>query len=373
MKLAAATPAVLLTWTLTAFSPALTHAGQAAAPAAPAAAQSLPTGVERITSVEGITEYRLANGLQVLLFPDQSKQTITVNVTVQGRLAPRGLRRDRHGPPARAPGVQGIAEAPATFRRSSPSTARVRTAPPGSTARTTSRRSPRPTTISSWALDLEVGPHGQLLHRQGGSRQRDDRRPQRVRVRARTVPTSVLLERVMSTAYLWHNYGKSTIGSRSDIENVPIDRLQAFYRKLLSARQRRPARRRQIRRAEDARADRASTSASIPKPTRTFRPLHRRADAGWRASGHLRRVGDVQWVLAAYHVPAGGDPDFAALDLVVQVLGDTPSGRLHKALVETKQASQTFGGNFQLHDPGIAYFAAQVARSRRSTLRATRC
>ncbi len=44
----------------------------------------------------------------------------------------------------------------------------------------------------------------------------------------------------------------------------------------------------------------------------------------------------------------------------MQVLGDTPSGRLHKGLVETKQASATFGGNFQLHDPGTAYFAAQV-------------
>ena len=34
----------------------------------------------------------------------------------------------------------------------------------------------------------------------------------------------------MSTAFLWHNYGKSTIGARSDLENVPIDRLQAFYK-----------------------------------------------------------------------------------------------------------------------------------------------
>ena len=69
----------LLAWTLTALTPEFVHAGQARPPAP--AAQSLPTGVERITSVEGITEYRLANGLQVLLFPDQSKQTITVNVT----------------------------------------------------------------------------------------------------------------------------------------------------------------------------------------------------------------------------------------------------------------------------------------------------
>ena len=36
---------------------------------------------------------------------------------------------------------------------------------------------------------------------------------------------------MLSTAYLWHNYGKSTVGARSDIENVPIGRLQAFYRK----------------------------------------------------------------------------------------------------------------------------------------------
>jgi len=45
-------------------------------------------------------------------------------------------------------------------------------------------------------------------------------------------PTSILEERVLSAAYLWHNYGKSTIGSRSDIEHVPIERLQEFYASL---------------------------------------------------------------------------------------------------------------------------------------------
>src|SRR5256714_14786340 len=49
--------------------------------------------------------------------------------------------------------------------------------------------------------------------------------------RGETSPLSVLQERVASTAYLWHNYGHSTIGSREDIERVPIDRLAAFYRK----------------------------------------------------------------------------------------------------------------------------------------------
>jgi len=46
------------------------------------AVEKLPEGIEKIASVEGITEYRLtSNGLKFLLFPDQSKPTITVNIT----------------------------------------------------------------------------------------------------------------------------------------------------------------------------------------------------------------------------------------------------------------------------------------------------
>src|SRR5579863_1541467 len=47
----------------------------------PAGAQSLAT-IEKVTTVEGITEYRLSNGLQVLLFPDPSKPVVTVNMTL---------------------------------------------------------------------------------------------------------------------------------------------------------------------------------------------------------------------------------------------------------------------------------------------------
>jgi zinc protease len=41
----------------------------------------LPPGVAKVTSVEGITEYSLPNGLRVLLFPDSSRPIITVNIT----------------------------------------------------------------------------------------------------------------------------------------------------------------------------------------------------------------------------------------------------------------------------------------------------
>src|ERR1700675_4334889 len=44
-------------------------------------------------------------------------------------------------------------------------------------------------------------------------------------------PASILSERITAAAYEWHNYGKSTIGNRSDIERVPIENLRAFYKK----------------------------------------------------------------------------------------------------------------------------------------------
>ena len=358
MKLAAATPAVLLTWTLTAFSPALTHAGQAAAPAAPPAAQSLPTGVERITSVEGITEYRLANGLQVLLFPDQSKQTITVNVTYKV-----GSRHEGYGETGMAHLLEHLVFKGSPRHRNIPQELTEHgSRPNGSTwfDRTNYFETFAATEDNlRWALDLESD---RMVNSFIAKADLDS---EMTVVRnelesGENSPTNVLLQRVLSTAYLWHNYGKSTIGSRSDLENVPIDRLQAFYRTyyqpdnavlLVAGKFDEPKTLELI----------AQYFGAIPKPTRpipTFYTAEPTQD-GERAVT-VRRVGDVQWVLAAYHVPAGGDPDFAALDLVVQVLGDTPSGRLHKGLVETKQASATFGGNFQLHDPGTAYFAAQV-------------
>lgn len=44
-------------------------------------AQTLPPGVTAGPSAQGITEYRLANGLGVLLFPESSNPTVPVNVT----------------------------------------------------------------------------------------------------------------------------------------------------------------------------------------------------------------------------------------------------------------------------------------------------
>src|SRR5262245_5337674 len=50
---------------------------------APAAAQAQQTAPpKKVVTIEGITEYRLANGLRVLLYPDPSSSRVTVNMTV---------------------------------------------------------------------------------------------------------------------------------------------------------------------------------------------------------------------------------------------------------------------------------------------------
>src|SRR4029453_20736 len=79
--------------------------------------------------------------------------------------------------------------------------------------------------------------------------------------------TRVLEERGLSAAYLWHNYGKSTMGWRADSERVQIDRLAAFYKKYYQpdnavvtiAGQIDPTKTLQIV---------ASTMGAIPRPTR---------------------------------------------------------------------------------------------------------
>ena len=150
--------------------------------------------------------------------------------------------------------------------------------------------------------------------------------------------------------------------ARADIENVPIERLQAFYRKYYQPGQRRAARRRQVRRGEDAGLDRAGVRP-IPKPrAHAAADLDRRTDAGRRANVHRAAPGResswCRWLPRA----VGADPDSPALDSAADVLGDTPTGRLHQALVDTGKAAQVFAFTVPWRDPGFVLFGAVVKK-----------
>ena len=314
----------------------------------------------KITSVEGITEYHLANGLRVLLFPDPSKATVTVNVTYLV-----GSRNENYGETGMAHLLEHLVFKGTPTHRDIPKELTEHGARPnGSTW--LDRTNYFETFQSSednlkWALDLESD---RMVNSFIAKKDLDS---EMTVVRnefesGENNPLGVLRERVMSTAYLWHNYGKSTIGAKSDLENVNIERLQAFYRNyyqpdnavLLVA----------------GKIDEAKTLAMInerfgriPKPTRVIQKTYTLdpTQDGER-SVTLRRTGDVQVIIAAYHTPSAGDSDEAPLDVLAQVLTDTPSGRLHKALVETKKASFVFGDNSTYYEPGMITFYVQVPK-----------
>ena len=42
-------------------------------------------------------------------------------------------------------------------------------------------------------------------------------------------PSRILMQKMQAAAFQWHSYGKNTIGARSDVENVDIGQLRAFY------------------------------------------------------------------------------------------------------------------------------------------------
>ena len=133
-------------------------------------------------------------------------------------------------------------------------------------------------------------------------------------------PDRILQERVLATMYLWHNYGKSTIGSKEDIERVPIGSLAAFYRKYYQP--------------DDAtlivggKIDEQKTLAlisryfgKIPKPARIITPPYTvEPPQDGERYVELRRNGDIPSIGMAYHTPAYSDKDYVANDAVMSTL-----------------------------------------------------
>ncbi|MGA7990400.1 MAG: pitrilysin family protein [Thermoanaerobaculia bacterium] len=327
--------------------------------AAPLAAETPATPApKKVTSVEGITEYHLANGLRVLLFPDSSKPTITVNVTYLV-----GSRNEGYGETGMAHLLEHLVFKGTPRHGNIPQELTAHgTRPNGTTSfdRTNYFETFDATEANlEWALDLESD---RMVNSFIAKKDLDS---EMTVVRnefeaGENSPTGILFKRLLATAYLEHGYGHLPIGSRSDIENVDIGRLQAFYRTyyqpdnavlVVAGKFDEPRTLALVQK----------TFGAIPKPARTVPPTYTLdpAQDGERTVT-LRRVGDVQVVAAAYHIPSGSDADAPGLDLLAFALGDTPSGRLHKALVETKKASSIFGFAWQLKEPGLAIFGAEL-------------
>ena len=325
-----------------------------------ALAQAPASTFEKVTSVEGITEYRLSNGLTVLLFPDPTKQTVTVNVTYLV-----GSRHEGYGESGMAHLLEhmlflGSKDHPKPVEEFRSHGARWN-------GTTNVDRTNYFETIPAgdenlkWAIDVEAD----RMVNSFVAKEALDKEMTVVRNEfemGENSPGRVLFQRALASAFQWHNYGKSTIGSKADLENVPIDKLQAFYRKyyqpdnavLMIA-----------GKLDEAKtiALVATRFAKVPRPARKLEPTYTLdpVQDGERTVA-VRRVGDTQETMVMYHIPDGAHPDMPALDVLSSVLASGPSSRLHKALVETKKAASAGGGVWVLREPGIMYYEAVIRK-----------
>ena len=327
----------------------------AAVPAA--SAQDMP---QPLRSIEGITEYQLENGLQVLLLPDVSRPTVTVNLTVFV-----GSRHEGYGEAGMAHLLEHMLFRGTPTHKDIPRALKERGADFNGTTwldRTNYYETMPASEVNlAFALELEADRmiHSNILGEDLASEMTVVRNEFE---RGENSPQRVLMQRMMGAAFAWHNYGKSTIGNRADIERVPVENLREFYARfyqpdnavLIVAGQ---------FDQEKALDMIVEAFGPIPRPTRKLNQTwtEEPAQDGERLVT-MRRVGEVPMAGLVYHIPAGRHPDFAVVDVLNTALASEPAGRLYTELVRRGRAASVYGTTFALHDPGMMLFLAEAAQ-----------
>ena len=328
----------------------------AMAAAAVASSQTLPSGVQKVASVEGITEYTYPNGLHLLLFPDPSKPKLTVNIAYLV-----GSRHEGYG----ETGMAHLLEHMLFLRTKDGRDVKQDLTDHGADWNGTTnwdRTNYFETVTASddnlrWAIGLEA--ERMVNMRMEKALLDTEMTVVRNEYEAgQNNPIGILFQRVLEAAYTFHNYGKMTIGNKSDIENVPIERLAAFYQKYYQPDNAVMVIAGQFDESK-ALALVAQHIGAIPKPQRKLEKTYTiEPTQDGERSVTLRRVGDNRAVVVVYHAPAAAHPDDAALEVMQTIMGDQPSGRLYKALVDNKKSVAAFMQHAQLHDPGFVLAGA---------------
>lgn len=321
-------------------------------------------GLAPLRSVEGISEYRLRNGLQILLVPDASKPTTTVNMVYRV-----GSRHESYGETGMAHLLEHLlfkgsprhpqpwAEFNQRGLHANGSTWYDRTNYFASFAANDDTLK----WYLAWQADAMLNSH--IAQPDLDSEMTVVRNELEM---GDNDPQSVLFEQTVAAMYHWHNYGKATIGTRSDVEGVDIARLRAFYRTYYQ-----PDNATLI---VSGRFDPLKVQtwvreffAPLPKPSRVLpRQYTQEPVQEGERSITVRRVGGVPLLFAGYHVPTAADPDHAAVKALGVILADVPSGRLHKRLTEQRLAASVFSFAEGLLDPGFAMFGAELGPQQRA-------
>ncbi len=319
-----------------------------------------PPAPKKVATVEGITEYQFDNGLRLLLFPDNSQSRVSVNMTVLV-----GSRQEGYGETGMAHLLEHMVFKGTPTHPNIPKALNQHGAQwNGSTS---SDRVNYFETLAATEENLQFAIALEADRLVNSLIRREDLESEMTVVRneferGENSPQGVLMKRIEAAAYEWHNYGKTTIGNRSDIERVPVENLRAFYQKFYQPDN--------IVLVIAGKFDESKALALVQKHFGSLPRPSRKLDNTWTEEPPqdgerlvtLRRVGDLAAVGVAYHIPAGPHQDAAALQVLANILSTRPSGRLYKALVETKKAASASAFAGREHDPGLLTANADVPR-----------
>ncbi len=335
----------------------------AALSAAPLAlAQKSKSTTEFVSQVEGVKEYKLSNGLKVLLIPDQSQSNLLTNIVYNV-----GSKHEGYG----EKGMAHLLEHMLFKSTKNLGDIKKMLSDKGGYANGTTwydrtnywEMFPYSDENLKWSIEMEAD---RMIN---ATMLQEDLDKEFSVVRnefeiGENSPGSVLLERVINSGYLWHNYGKSTIGSKEDIERVKTPQLKKFYEKYYQ-----PDNATLIiaGKFDEKKALEYINQyfGAIPKPTRILDEIQtvEPAQDGERYV-EIKRAGDTQVIGAMYHTAPFADKDYATLAVLDEILTSDPSGYLYKSLVDTQKVTGISSWLPQLRDAGFIYFSADVSKDK---------
>lgn len=315
-----------------------------------------------IGNIEGVKEYSLTNGMKILLIPDGSQSNMIVNIVYKV-----GSKDEGYG----EKGMAHLLEHMLFKSTKNLGDIKKQLSDKGGAANGTTYYDrtnyfeifPSNDENLKWAINMEADRMINATILQSDL----DKEFSVVRNEfeiGENQPSGVLMDKVFSTAYMWHNYGNSTIGSKEDIERVKANTLRKFYEKyyqpdnavlLIGGK------------FDENNALKYVTEyfANLPKPTRELGGTYTvEPPQDGEKTIVLNRAGESKLVAAAYHTAAYADKDYAALAALSEILSANPSGYLYKNLVETQKVSNIWAYSPEVRDPGMMYFNFDVPKDK---------
>jgi zinc protease len=319
--------------------------------AAPVAAE----GYTHVKTVDSIDEYTLkSNGLQVLLLPEHSSPTLTFMVTYRV-----GSRNEVTGTTGATHILEHLMFKGTTQHNRSKGNSfdqLLERTGAITNATTALDRTNYYQTIGSGQLaevvDLEADRmrHLRLLD---STRQAEMTVVRNEYERSENSPFMALYKEIYQVAYVAHPYHHSTLGHRSDIEKVKIEKLREFYDTFYWPNNA------TVTIVGDFQPKNAlalvkksfGVYPKSPKPIPALYTEEPPQDGPRRLV--VKRPGELGVVAIAHKITAATHPDYAAISLFSAILADGKNSRLYKAITDKNMSTGVSNDAGYNHDPSL--------------------